>query len=122
MDNSTLRRDWDTAVKLGQQIEENYERAAVGKPVISEGQTIENAVRLYLMDKESKHLSPATLSKLTTIFAKQFQYSLHSHLQRSVNYLVETLARAALIPPPTASALPSPQKCMKKSRGSSFSM
>jgi len=73
----TRTRDWDTAVKLAQKIEERYELAAVGKPVISEGQTIENAVRLYLVDKETQHLSPATLSKLTTIFEKQFQTWFH---------------------------------------------
>jgi site-specific recombinase XerD len=70
-------REWDVAVKLAQGIEENYERAALGKPVTNTGQTIENAVTLYLMDKESQYLSPATMSKLRTIFEKQFQTWCH---------------------------------------------
>jgi integrase/recombinase XerD len=70
-------RDWDTAVKLAQKIEDNYERAALDKPVTETGVTIEGAVRLFLADKESQGLRTATLYKLTNIFEKQFQTWFH---------------------------------------------
>jgi integrase/recombinase XerD len=63
---------WDVAAKQARNIEAKYEAALIGKPPEpSAGVMIENAVRLYLVDRESQHLKRATLSKLETIFEKQ---------------------------------------------------
>jgi integrase/recombinase XerD len=69
---SSNSRDWNVAAKLARNIEDKYERAALGKPAKPEnGITLEGAVRVYLVDRQSQHLSSATLSKLETIFQKQ---------------------------------------------------
>ncbi|HKD01112.1 MAG TPA: hypothetical protein VKB77_01725, partial [Terriglobales bacterium] len=63
---------WDVAAKQARNIEAKYEAALVGKPAPpSAGITIEQAVRLYLVDRESQHLKRSTISKLETIFEKQ---------------------------------------------------
>ena len=69
---STASRDWNIAAKLVHKIEEQYEQAALGKTGKPDaGVTIEQAARLYLVDKESQHLAKDTLRKLETIFEKQ---------------------------------------------------
>lgn len=63
---------WDTAAKQARQIETKYEQALLGKPTAPDtGIAIEQAVRVYIMDRESQQLKQATISKLETIFQKQ---------------------------------------------------
>jgi integrase len=69
---SASTEKWDTAAKQARKIETQYEQALLGNPVKPDaGVSIEQAVRLYLVDRESQHLKSATLSKLETIFQKQ---------------------------------------------------
>jgi integrase/recombinase XerD len=63
---------WDVAAQKARRIEDDFERAALGKPAVStEGVTLAATVRLFLIDREAQHLKPSTISKLTTIFEKQ---------------------------------------------------
>jgi integrase len=63
---------WDVATKQARNIEAKYEAELTGKPAPpTRGITIEQAVRIYLVDRESQHLKRSTLSKLETIFQKQ---------------------------------------------------
>src|ERR1035441_575183 len=69
---SARTEKWDTAAKQARKIETQYEQALLGNPAAPDaGVSIEQAVRVYLVDRESQHLKPATLSKLETIFQKQ---------------------------------------------------
>jgi integrase/recombinase XerD len=68
---STKSRDWNVAAKLARQIEEKHERALLGTPAPDDGATLEGAISLFLMDRESQHLKSSTLRKLETIFKKQ---------------------------------------------------
>jgi len=70
---SASTRDWNVAAKMARNVEQDYERHQTREPkaALDNGPTLEGAVNLYLVDRESQHLRPATLSKLETIFSKQ---------------------------------------------------
>jgi site-specific recombinase XerD len=63
-------REWKIAADKALKIEMQYRESFDPKP--PQAQTINMAVRLFLADREAQHLRSSTISKLTTIFEKQF--------------------------------------------------
>jgi site-specific recombinase XerD len=63
-------REWNVAAARSLKIEMQY-RDSLDPAPTPQAQTVEMAVKLYLLDREAQHLKSATISKLTTIFQKQ---------------------------------------------------
>jgi integrase len=66
---SAETHEWSVAADKARQIEAQYR--STGESQLPQ-QTVEMAVRFFILDRESQHLSPSTISKLKTIFEKQF--------------------------------------------------
>ncbi len=62
--------DWDVASQKARRIEDDLR--GVGSTPDQYRMTVEGAVKAFLTDRESQHLAPSTISKLTTLFQKQF--------------------------------------------------
>jgi integrase/recombinase XerD len=63
-------REWSVAAEKALKIEMQYRESLDPKP--PQTQTVEMAVKLYLGDRMAQRLKDSTISKLTTIFQKQF--------------------------------------------------
>lgn len=64
---------WEIAAAKARKVEDDFERAAIGKPpaLPDHGITIASAVKMFLADREAQHLRDSTISKLRTVFEKQ---------------------------------------------------
>jgi site-specific recombinase XerD len=63
-------REWNVAAEAALKIEMQFRETLDPKP--PHEQNIEGAVKLYLGDRMAQHLRDSTISKLTTVFQKQF--------------------------------------------------
>ncbi len=70
-------RQWNVAAEKALKIEMQFRETLDPKP--PQEQTVEMGVKLYLGDRMAQHLRDSTITKLTTVFQKQFVPWCHSN-------------------------------------------